>query len=359
VPSIDWRAFAKDEWLLLLALTGLIGTSLALWRIPNYALSDAEILYILLILFIVIRGLQTHGAIAAMSSRLERGRSVGLKLVVGAFFISMLVTNDVTLIALTPLTLLLHFERLEWLIILEILAANAGSALSPFGNPQNLFIYWFYNVPFTTFVATIAPFSLVFLVLLMAGAWLIDMLEGPRTPPAPTITPVAGKRAYLYAAMLVLVVLVVVRVVPLYAGGIVILFAILFDRGSLRVDYALLATFACFFGFTDNLQVVFSNALAHSHHVFLLAALLSQVISNVPTALLLADFTDRWQALLWGVSVGGFGTLVASLANLIGYRIYVREVPERSLGFTARFHLISFTALFIGIGLYVLLFIVP
>lgn len=165
------------------------------------------------------------------------------------------------------------------------------------------------------------------------------------------------KRAYVYIGMLVFIVLVVLRVLPLHAGLLVILYVLLFDRRSLRVDYALLATFACFFGFVDNLQMLFSNMLTHSRHVFMLSALLSQVISNVPTALLLADFTEHWQALSWVVSVGGFGSLVASLANLIASRIFLNAEKSKAKSFTLKFHLLSYAVFFVGTLLYYLRYI--
>jgi Na+/H+ antiporter NhaD/arsenite permease-like protein len=354
----NWRKFAQDEWLFLIAFVGMLSTSIYLWRVPSYSMADVEILYILFVLFVVIAGLQNHGAIAGLSAKLERGKFVAMKMVGGTFFVSMVVTNDVALIALVPLTLSLSMENIAWLVILEILAANAGSALSPFGNPQNLYIYWFYQIPFWAFVRTIIVFSGVFLVLLLLGAFFLDRQNNRRVSLPENTSMQMSRTTYIFWGMLVIVVLMVLRILPLFAGVLVILYAILFDRESLKVDYALLATFGCFFGFTDNLQVLLSGTLSHMHHVFLLAALLSQVISNVPTALLLADFTVHWQALLWGVSVGGFGSLVASLANLIAYRIYVREKRQNATSFTVKFHAVSYAAFFIGGLLYFLIFFV-
>ncbi len=344
-----WRVFAKDEWLLIGAALGLLSTSLYLQRLPSYSKSDIEILYILFVLFVITKGLLEHGVIAHIAGRLEQGRFVAGKMVVATFIFSIFVTNDVALISVVPLTLLLHIKHKEWVIILEALAANAGSAISPFGNPQNLFIYWFYNVSFTDFVTTIAPFSALFLLLLLAGAWIVDAEKI-------TCAPAEQKRltasAYIYIGMLFLFILAVLRALPLIMGWVAIFYALAFDRRSLGVDYALLATFAGFFGFTDNLHIILSDVLTHPHHVFLLAALLSQVISNVPAALLLADFTTHWRTLLWGVSVGGFGSLIASLANLIAYRVYVRQHKQRALPFAIKFHVLSYLAFVVGILLY-------
>ena len=343
------HAFVKDEWLFIIAALGLLLTSLYLQRLPSYSKSDVEILYILLVLFIITTGLQNHGVIANIASKIEQGRFVAGKLVAVTFFLSMFVTNDVALISIVPLTMLLHIKNKEWIIILEVLAANAGSALSPFGNPQNLYIYWFYNVPFKEFIEVMALFSALFLLLLLAGAYIFDAKKVPYTQK----THIHMKMpAYIYIGMLFLFVLAVSRVLPLVIGWVIILYALFFDRDSLKVDYILLATFACFFGFTDNLQILLSDTLTHPHHVFLLAAFLSQVISNVPAALLLADFTTHWKTLLWGVSVGGFGSLVASLANLIAYRVYVRQEKDRAFPFALKFHTLSYLAFAIGILLY-------
>ncbi len=347
--------FVKTEWLFVLALVGLLGTSLALRRVPTYTTSDLQILYILFVLFVVTTGLREHRVLERVARRLEKGQGVAFKLVLATFFFSMLVTNDVALLTLVPLTMLLRVHRKDWLVILEALAANAGSALSPFGNPQNLFIYWHYQVPLGQFVQVIAPFAGFFLVVLLLVAWVLH-IDGQPTTLEVQSEPL-NFSAYFYLAALVVIALTVLRVLPLATGIVVLAYALWKDRASLRVDYALLFTFACFFGFTDNLQIMLATALAHPQHVFLLSAVLSQVISNVPAALLLADFTHQWPALLWGVSVGGFGSLVGSLANLIAYRGYLRETQGQVARFTLRFHLLSYTAFFLGVALYWCLFI--
>ena len=342
----------QEEWLLVSSAFGLVATSLIVRRLPSYSPSDFEILYILLILFLITTGLQRHGVLRRIARRVESGGFISIKLVLATFFFAMVVTNDVALMALVPLTILLNIPHKAWLVIAEALAANAGSALSPFGNPQNLFIYWHYDIPFADFITTILPFSLVFLALLVLGAMMIRARGNPLATSKPNAL---SRSAWFYIFALFIFALAVLRVLPLAIGAVVILYAIILDRDSLRVDYALLLTFACFFGFTDNLQVLLESRLAHPHHVFLLAAFLSQIISNVPAALLLADFTDHWQALLWGVSVGGFGSLVGSLANLIAYRIYVRSYRDDARSFTIRFHVVSYAAFFIGILLYFIL----
>ncbi len=196
----------------------------------------------------------------------------------------MLVTNDVALIVIVPLTLTLDINRKDILVILEALAANAGSALTPFGNPQNLFIYWFYNINAEAFITAIAPFSLVFLILLVLASLLI------RTSNNKVLPVEAAKIKYsvfIYGALLLTVILAVLHVLPVQAEFIVIIYAVIFDRNSLRIDYALLLTFACFFGLAENIQGIFAANVEHSGHIFIFSALLSQAISNVPATLLL------------------------------------------------------------------------
>ena len=347
----NWlQTLVRDEKLLLISISGLLATSIIARRLPIYTASDFEILYILLVLFVITTGLQQHGVLQYIASKIEKGNFVSIKLVLATFFFAMIVTNDVALLAIVPLTILLNIPRKEWLIILETLSANAGSALSPFGNPQNLFIYWHYHIHFSKFIITIAPFTLAFLLLLLTGAAIIRA----RGLPATTTdgTKALSSRAWFYVLALIIFALAILRLLPLALGGLVLLFALFIDRTSLRIDYALLLTFICFFGLTDNLQSLLASHLTHPHHVFLLAALLSQIISNVPAALLLADFTPHWQSLLWGVSVGGFGSLVGSLANLIAYRIYVRSEPANTRSFIIKFHAASYAAFFIGILIY-------
>jgi len=144
------------------------------------------------------------------------------------------------------------------------------------------------------------------------------------------------------------------------AGVAVIIFALIFDRKVLRIDYALLLSFFFFFGIADNLKLILASELSHSGHIFLFSALASQVMSNVPATLLFAKFTSNWQALLWGVNAGGFGSLFGSLANLIAYKIYITHEGRNSVaGFTAKFLILGYLSLFVSMGLYSILYQAP
>lgn len=342
--------FVLKEWLLVASAAGLVVTSVYLNRLPVFSIAEVQILFILAVLFIAVKGLEQSGLILRLSQSVEKGRFIPLKLVVVTFFLSMLVTNDVALIVIVPLTLALNINRKDILVILEALAANAGSALTPLGNPQNLFVYWFYDVHVQAFIASIAPFSLVFLVLLVLTSLLIRTSNDEALPPETTKIKYS---VFIYGALLLTVILAVLHFLPVQAGLIVIIYAIVFDRNSLRIDYALLLTFGCFFGLSENIQSIFAANIEHSGHIFIFSALLSQIISNVPATLLFAKFTTRWQALLWGANVGGFGSLVGSLANLIAYKFYItHEDTNDPVSFTTKFLLLGYAAFLIGIVLY-------
>ncbi len=342
--------FLLREWLLSVSVAGLVITSVYLGQPPSYSINDLQIVFILAALFVVVKGLGRSGLIMRLSRCIETGRFLPLKLVCATFCLSMVVTNDVALIIIVPLTLELATSRKDLLIILEALAANAGAALTPLGNPQNLFIYWFYNVQPKTFVLSIAPFSLIFLILFILASLFVGTSDNH---PARRAPPQTGYRAVIYGALLFMVILTVLRVLPVNTGIIVLIYALLFDRGSLCIDYALLLTLFCFFGISENMKTIFASNLENAEHIFIFSALASQVISNVPAALLFAKFTTQWQALLWGVNVGGFGSLVGSLANLIAYKLYTADENTKNLaGFTTKFIVFGYLAFFIGIGLY-------
>jgi len=345
--------FILKEWLVIASGIGLVLTAFYTEHFPSYSGQEIQILFILFVLFIAVNGLQKSGLILKIAQGIEKGKVIPLKLVVTTFFLSMLVTNDVALIVIVPLTLSLDINRKDILVILEALAANSGSALTPVGNPQNLFIYWFYGVQPDTFIKTIAPFSLVFLGLLIVSSLLVKTRNSVQENPVQKI----NKKAYIYGILLFIVLLTVLHALPILTGIVVILFALIFDRKSLRIDYALLFSFFFFFGIADNLKVILTSEISHSGHIFLFSALASQIMSNVPATLLFAKFTSNWQALLWGVNAGGFGSLFGSLANLIAYKIYVtHEGANNTARFTARFLMMGYVALFVSIGLFVVLY---
>ncbi len=332
---------------------GLLLTSIYTGRVPAYTIQELEVLFILFALFITINGLQHSGIISKLSRSIQQGKSIPARLVIVTFFLSMLVTNDVALIVMVPLSLQLNNRHNDLLVILEVLAANAGSALTPLGNPQNLYIYWFYDLRPSEFIETIAPFSLTFLVILTAATLLIRAPQ--KLPKSKKSNDGVAATAYIYVFFLCVILLTVLHLLPVSAGMGVVAFALLFDRKSLHIDYSLLLTFIFFFGLSENIRAMLAPEISHPGHIFLFSALASQIMSNVPATLLFAKFTTNWKALLWGTNTGGFGSLFGSFANLIGYRIYIKhENTENSAAFTMKFIIIGYTAFLLSMGLYFL-----
>ena len=345
--------FVLKEWLLIASGVGFALLSIYTKHLPVYSIDELQVLFILFVLFITVNGLQKGGLLLKIAQSIEKGEVIPLKLVLATFFLSMLVTNDIVLMVIVPLTLLLNINRKDILVILEALAANSGSALTPIGNPQNLYIYWFYDIHPCTFIKTIFPFSLVFLGLLTVSSLFVVIRKDLKEDQIQKI----NKKAYVYVVLFIVILLTVFHVLPLLTGVAVIFFALIFDRKALYVDYALLFSFFFFFGIAASLKSILASEITHSGHIFLLSALASQVMSNVPATLLVAKFTSNWQALLWGSNAGGFGSLLASLANLIAYKLYItHEGANNTAMFTAKFLAIGYMALFISIGLYFLLY---
>ncbi len=341
------------EWLLFGSLAGLIISSLFLKGVPRITKADIDILFLLFSLFVTVKGLENSGFIKNVALRLEGKSLVALKLTLVTFFASMIFTNDAALVVVVPITLGLKFKNTEALVILESLAANAGSAMTPFGNPQNLYIYWYYNIQPLTFFAAIAPFSIVFLIILILCAlYLSDRQHHSKTDSEGIFF---GKRGLFYMAANLVVILTILKVLPLAAAMVLVLFILVFDPKCFKIDYGLLLTMLCFLGISENMKAIFQSIIEHSDHIFLLSSLSSQVISNVPAALLFAKFTSNWKALLWGTNVGGFGGLIGSLANLIAYKIYISSQEDVNVtAFTRKFVVANYVFFTVGIMLFYL-----
>ena len=324
---------------------------------------DWDVLMLLFSLMAVFAGLSKSGLFQGLARRLLAGernfRGLSLILVLLPFFFSMLVTNDVALIAFVPFTVLIlslagQNHCLIYIIVLQTVGANLGSMLTPSGNPQNLYLYSFYQIPAGDFFAVTLPVVLLSLLTLAAAALFV-----PRTRVQVCLDGVSGeqsKKGLLFYGLLFLLCLGgVFRWVPVWAVFLICLaFLLCYDRILLRnVDLGLLATFVCFFIFAGNLGNIpaVRNVLAAwmERNACLTAAAASQVMSNVPAAIVLSAFTDNWRALLLGVDIGGLGTPIASLASLIAFQFYLKTPNARALRF-----LLVFTAAN-GIGLVVLM----
>lgn len=307
---------------------------------------DFRTLAILFCLMSVMAGLQKCGLFQSVAQALlrkvSRTRQLVLILVLLCFFSSMLVTNDVALIAFVPFTLTVlgmagpeARERLAVPVVaLQTVAANLGSMLTPVGNPQNLYLYGKAGLSLGEFLLLTLPYVSVSLLVLLAWCLVQGRAWGGAIQVSfPEEAPRSGGRVRLgaYAALFALDLLAVARVVPWGAAlGVTAAALLLVDRSIfLRVDYSLLLTFVAFFIFIGNMGrlPVFAQMLQRvvAGNEVLVGVAASQVISNVPAALLLSGFTEDLPALIVGVDLGGLGTLIASMASLISYKLVARE----------------------------------
>ncbi|MGN0972900.1 MAG: SLC13 family permease [Aristaeellaceae bacterium] len=294
---------------------------------------DATTLLMLFTLMTVVAGLRRCGVFdllgRAVARRIRTRRGLAAALTMVCFFLAMVATNDVALITLVPFTLLLMAGGRErdviLTVVLETLAANLGSMVTPIGNPQNLYLYSSGFLTLADFPRLTWPYALMSLILLMASARLVS--ADPLTAADGDSAAIHGPWG-LYAVLGAAALLAVAKVLPAWAAAAIVLAGtLLLDRGVLRqVDYALLGTFVCFFVFVSSVKACvpvrtwLEGLMAASP--LLVPLLASQVISNVPACLLLSPFTESTGALMLGVNLGGLGTLVASLASLISFKLY-------------------------------------
>lgn len=309
---------------------------------PRWRAINLHVIFALFSLMLISSAFEKHRLLEALSigllRRLKNERTIGAVMILITAGLAMLMTNDVALMSVVPLTLALGgegaFDPFK-IIVLETAAANIGSSLTPFGNPQNLYLYAFYQMTPGVFFKIMIGFSamglsLLLLIHLTAASKVIETkmkaiaIEQPR-------------RLGLYGIVFFLVLVSILRGANIVFSTVIAATTVLaLDRDLFRkADYYLLGTFAAFFIVIDNvtrMDAVHQNiqTLVNTPiNAYLVSVMLSQVISNVPAAILVSAFTDYGKSVLLGVSVGGLGTLIASLANLIAYRIYARKYPGK------------------------------
>ncbi len=319
---------------------------------------NRTVLIELFALMAAVAGLRSAGifdaATRAILRRTGNVRRLGAVLTLICFFSAMLVTNDVALITFVPLTLLIYKgigdkRCLILTVVLETAAANLGSMMTPIGNPQNLFLYDKYGLTAMTFVRTLLPVGAVGLAAVM-GLTLLLPKKKCEAPDSKGEKPPVIKTA-VFTGLFLLCIAAVFRLVPDWSClvGAVIAAAVCDRKVFAKVDYALLATFVCFFIFVGNIARIdavssfFSRIL--DGRELIVSAALSQFISNVPAAVMLAEFTGNGTQLLLGVDIGGFGTIIASLASLISFQLYRRDEGAETGRYFLVFTVINFALL--------------
>lgn len=333
---------------------------------------DTRVLILLFCLMAAVAGLRECGLFSVLAQKLLEGkrplRLVVLTLVALPFFASMLVTNDVALIAFVPFAVLVlshagQKRHLAWVIVLQTVAANLGGMVTPIGNPQNLYLYTYFSISLGDFLRALLPFAVLSLVALAAASALTGRGSANVVLPLGR-SDIDGKRVALHGALFAASLLAVLRVIdPLVLLAVVVCALAACDRPVFKqVDYGLLLTFVCFFVFAGNMGRIEAvrNLLEAfmGAHPLVTSVAASQVISNVPAAVLLSGFTENWQSLLIGVDLGGLGTPIASLASLISLRIYLHVDGARIGRFMLVFGAANAAMLALLLGLYAALYVV-
>lgn len=297
-----------------------------------------RVLAILFSLMLVVSALIRIGTFDYLTSkllgRIHSERNISLLLVVLAFFMSMLLTNDVTLVTLVPfaINVLKKYKdkrRTMYTLILLTVSANLGSMLTPIGNPQNLYLYSLYHMKLGSFIKQMIPYSAVSLILLVISVIILNITDKTLDTAVSKDVDAPEKIPFIvYMALFGVCVLAVSDIIPApFMLGIVSVVILIFDRKAFKnVDYGLLLTFVFFFILIGNLgriDFIYSYlSVIVDKNTTLAAILSSQIISNVPAAMLLSTFTKNGKALVIGSNLGGLGTLIASMASLITYKFF-------------------------------------
>jgi Na+/H+ antiporter NhaD/arsenite permease-like protein len=325
-------------------------------------------LFCVLAVVCALRNIRFFYVLARKVVRMFRNARMSvLALVYITFIGSMLIANDMALLTFLPLGFfVLSTTRKEkymaFTFIMQNIAANLGGMLTPFGNPQNLYLYSKFNIPNLEFMRIMAPpFGIA--VVMITVCCIIFVKPEPLSIDNETIH-LPTMHTVLYLLLFALSIAIVFRGIPYWIGLIVIPLSLLYlDRKALlEVDYPLLFTFVFFFVFAGNMGRIeavrqfFSGLL--EKNTFLVSVISCQMISNVPTAVLLSQFTADYPALLVGVNIGGVGTLIASLASLITFREYVKNNPGKTIRYVVEYTLFNAAFLVILVGIMLLIFMI-
>ncbi|WP_419742876.1 SLC13 family permease [Paraclostridium dentum] len=363
------KNFIKKEIVLILSASLAIITSFI--SSPKLSYIDFKVLILLFNLMVVVaafKELKVLDSIAiSLLKKCSTYTSISFALVFITFLASMVVTNDVALITFVPLSIVVAKKsdiNVLKIVILQTLAANLGSSFTPMGNPQNLFIYSFYNLDPSDFFKITAPlviFSVLFLsvIILKSKKIKLDLhLEDVE---------IKNKKDVIFFSILFAIILLSVFHIVDYrlAFSITLLTVLILNKKLLtQIDYSLLITFIGFFIFIGNISTMDSirsfmiGILNSPQSTFITSILSSQVISNVPATMLLSGFTNNFKELLLGVNIGGMGTLIASLASVISYKIYTNEFKDDSSTYLKYFTFYNVLGLIVTIPIvYLILFV--
>ena len=363
------KDFIKKNAVMVIALLAAVITSVIIPPDAQYIIyfdfKTLACLFCVLAVVCALKNIYFFYMLARKIVRLFKNAKIAvLALVYITFIGSMLIANDMALLTFLPLGYFVlsttgKEKYMAFTFIMQNIAANLGGMLTPFGNPQNLYLYSYFDIPNLELMGIMAP-SFVLSVILITACCLLFVKSEPLELDDLRIV-LNPWKTLLYMLLFALSIVIVFRGIPYWIGLMVIPVVLLFvDRKALRaVDYPLLLTFVFFFVFAGNMarievvRMFFSSLLDRSTLLF--SILSCQVISNVPSAILLSQFTHNYADLLVGVNIGGVGTLISSLASLITFREYVKHNPGRSGYYIAVFSAFNFAFLFILTGFMLIL----
>jgi Na+/H+ antiporter NhaD/arsenite permease-like protein len=302
---------------------------------------------------------------AYLLRKFSTARKMVFALVFITFFFSMFIANDMALLTFLPFTYMTlektnNIKLIGFTIIMQNIAANLGGLLTPFGNPQNLYLFAYYGIESVEFLTVMLPLFLFSIIILIVCC--IFVKNTPLEYRIEDFGRISAKKAALYLAMFVFAILTVFRIADYIVCFIAITALLLiFDRKALlTIDYPLLLTFVSFFIFTGNIAGIsgvneFLSGIA-AKSPFFTALLSCQLISNVPTAALFSKFVPRadYKHLLWAVNIGGMGTIIASLASLISFKSFTKKYSGRGIKYLSAYTAINFALA----GIFVLVYLI-
>jgi len=310
-------------------------------------------------MMLVVAGMQKVGLfsfiVASLLKLVHTTRMLAFVLMNVCFFSSMLITNDVALLTFVPLGIMMLIQTqkerlLIPIIVLQTIAANLGSMLTPLGNPQNLYLYSISSMDIGNFLKVmVVPSTLSFLILSASVFFIKSEKIVPFSEKQDVV--IKRKKVIPWCGLFVICLLAVLRVIPHNLAFITVLICVIMidKRVLFRADYALLLTFIFLFIFIGNIKNIpeISSALSKlvEGQELTVGILLSQIISNVPAAMLLSKFTDNYATLLLGVNLGGLGTLIASMASVISYKLYATTEKAQTGKYLAVFTAVNFVFL--------------
>lgn len=328
--------FFKKECVLIISVLLAVGSCFI--ATPKLSYIDFKIIILLFNLMIVVAAFNDLNVLDSIAvgllKKCKSYTSISMALVFITFASAMVVTNDVALLTFVPLSIVIAKKanlNVLKIVIFQTLAANLGSSFTPMGNPQNLFIYSYYNLTPVDFFKITSPILVLSIVLLLI--LIIKDEKFNLNLDLDKVKPGNRNHIIIFSGLFFIILLSVFHIVDYKLTFLLTIFVVMLLNNNLftKVDYSLLITFIGFFIFVGNISTLDSvktfmeNMLNSGKSTFISSILSSQIISNVPATMLLSGFTNHFKELLLGVNIGGMGTLIASLASVISYKIYTSE----------------------------------